>query len=154
MKTDGPEPEPDEHLRLARYRREFARAAPEEVAGLVARVLADPDRAMASGAVCEYLDRRAAELLTEPAFPAWCRELAQAVSADGFARRRLDEWALLRAMELDEPWEERQLLAASNWLQLQAAESASAGSCLGVLAAGGRTRRIRTTAAARLRRLR
>ncbi|MFJ9776375.1 hypothetical protein ACIRVF_34935 [Kitasatospora sp. NPDC101157] len=80
--------EPDEHARLAYYRREFAQTATEDAAELVARVLADPDRAMASGAVCEYLDRRAAELLTGPEFPAWRRELASAAAADDFAGRR------------------------------------------------------------------
>ncbi|MGW3042076.1 hypothetical protein ACWC9T_19035 [Kitasatospora sp. NPDC001159] len=146
--------EPDEHARFARYRRAFAEVAPADAAELVARVLADPDRAMASGAVCEYLDRRAAELLTEPGFTAWCRKMAGAVAADDFAVRRLREWALLRAMALDEPWEERQLLAASNWLQSHAAERSTAGACLSVLAGRGRTQRIRNTAASRLRQLR
>ncbi|MFI9363754.1 hypothetical protein ACIG5E_22270 [Kitasatospora sp. NPDC053057] len=154
MKTNSPEQHPDEHARLARYRRAFAQVAPEHAAGLVARVLADPDRAMASGAVCEYLDRRAAELLTDPGFLAWCRELAEAATADDFAVRRLREWALLRAVALGEPWEERQLLAASDWLQLHAAETSPAGSCLSVLAEAGRTRRIRNVAASRLRGLR
>lgn len=143
--------DPDEHLRLAHYRRALAEAPPQDAAGVVARVLADPDRAMASGAVGEYLDERAAELLTGPGFPAWCRELAAAVAADDFAVRRLHEWALLRAVTLDEPWEARQLLAASDWLQLRTAEGTSSTAALGVLAEGGRTRRIRAAAAARLR---
>ncbi|MET8544464.1 hypothetical protein ABZW03_28045 [Kitasatospora sp. NPDC004799] len=146
--------EPDEHVRFARYRRAFAEVAPEAAAGLAARVLTDPERAMASCAVCEYLDRRAAELLTGPDFPAWHQELAGVVAADPFAVRRLRDWSLLRTVTLDEPWEEEQLLASDNWLQTHLAEESSARRVLGLLAASGRTRRTRNVAASRLRRLR
>ncbi|GHF67760.1 hypothetical protein GCM10018790_52170 [Kitasatospora xanthocidica] len=150
----GPDPHPDEHVRFARYRREFAEVAPEDAVALVRRVLGDPDRAMAGSAVCEHLDRRAAELLTDPGFPDWHRELAGVVAVDGFAARRLADWALARAMELDEPWEAEQLLSASNWLQLRTAERGSSAAALTVLAGGGRTRRIRNVAADRLRQVR
>ncbi|MFJ8478076.1 hypothetical protein [Kitasatospora sp. NPDC094011] len=150
MDPDGPCADPDEHVRLAHHRRALAGAAPQDAASVVARVLADPDPAMASGAVGEYLDRRAAGLLTSPEFPDWIRELTAAAAADGFAVRRLREWALLRAMTLGEPWEEERLRTASNWLQLRAAGTCPATACLTVLAEGGRTRRIRTLAAGRL----
>ncbi|MFE3880733.1 hypothetical protein ACFXPX_40915 [Kitasatospora sp. NPDC059146] len=147
-----PQHHPDEHVRLAHHRRALAEVAPPDAAALVAQVLTDPDRAMASGAVVEYLDRRAAELLTDPGFPAWHRELAGAAAADGFAVRRLHEWALLRAVTLGEPWEAEQLLAASDRLQLRTAETAPTGPALGLLAERGRTRQIRNAATARLRR--
>ncbi|MFG2909014.1 hypothetical protein ACGF13_28585 [Kitasatospora sp. NPDC048286] len=146
--------EPDEHVRFARYRRAFAEVAPEDAAGLAARVLTDPEHSMASCAVCEYLDRRAAELLTEPGFPAWHRELADATAADPFAGRRLRDWALLRAITLDEPWEEEQLSEADTWLQARLAEESSARRVLDLLAERGRTRRTRNIAASRLRRRR
>lgn len=146
--------EPDEHVRFARYRRAFAEVSPEDAAGLAARVLTDPEPSMASCAVCEYLNRRAAELLTEPDFPAWHRELAGAVAADPFSVRRLRDWALLRRITLGEPWEEGQLLAAENWLQERLAEESSAPAVLNVLADRGRTRRTRNIAASRLRHLR
>ncbi|WP_224284862.1 hypothetical protein [Streptomyces sp. LS1784] len=146
--------DPDEHVRFARYRRAFADVAPEDAAALAARVLTDPERSMASCAVCEYLDRRAAELLTDPGFPAWRRELADVVAADAFAVRRLRDWALLRAMTLDEPWEEEQLLAAENWLQAHLAEKSPAVPVLSLLAESGRTRRSRNIASSRLRQLR
>ncbi|MFE6866133.1 hypothetical protein ACFVFS_06220 [Kitasatospora sp. NPDC057692] len=142
--------DPDEHVRFARYRRAFDEVAPAEAAALVARVLTDPDRGMANSAVCEYLGRRAAELLADPGYPAWCREMTGAVAADDFSARRLTEWTLLRAMTLDEPWDTESLLAASNWLQLHSAEESSAPAVLDVLAEGGRTRRIRNTAKSRL----
>ncbi|MEV7602315.1 hypothetical protein AB0O91_33585 [Kitasatospora sp. NPDC089797] len=150
MDLRGATADPDEHVRLAHYRRALAEAAPQDAAAVVARVLADPDPAMAGGAVCEYLDRRAAELLTGPEFPSWKDGSAVAAAADAFAVRRLDEWALLRAMTLGEPWAEERLLAASNWLQLHAAGTCPARACLTVLAEHGRTRRIRALAAGRL----
>ncbi|MGW7449713.1 hypothetical protein [Kitasatospora sp. NPDC054795] len=146
--------EPDEHVRFARYRRAFADVAPEDAAALAARVLTDPDRPMASCAVCEYLDRRAAELLTDPGFPAWRRELAGAVAADAFAARRLRDWALLRATALDEPWDEEQLLAAENWLQGRLAGESTDRATLDLLAGNGRTRRTRNIANSRLRQIR
>ncbi|MFE4663254.1 hypothetical protein ACFRFJ_42050 [Streptomyces hydrogenans] len=104
--------EPDEHARFARYRRDFDEATEEDAPALVARVLADPDRAMASSAVRAYLDRRAAALLTTPGCPSWCAELTGPVAADAFSARRLSEWTLLRAMTLGEPWDPATLLAA------------------------------------------
>lgn len=150
VSADDPDWDPDEHVRFARYRRAFAEVAAEDAATLVARVLTDPDRQMANSAVCEYLDRRAAELLTDPGYPAWCREMTGPVAVDDFSARRLREWTLLRAMTLDEPWDAETLLAASNWLQLHTAEKSLAVIALATLAEGGRTRRIRNIAKSRL----
>ncbi|MEU8135540.1 hypothetical protein [Streptodolium elevatio] len=140
----------DEHVRFARYRQAFDEVAPADAAALVARVLTDPDKGMANSAVCEYLDRRAAELLADPGYPSWCLEMTRAVMADDFCTRRLNEWTLLRAMTLDEPWDVESLLTASNWLQLHTAERSLATSPLQILAENGRTRRIRNIAQSRL----
>lgn len=145
-----PDPDPDEHIRFARYRRALGPVAPEDAADLVARVLTDPDPAMANSAVCEYLDRRAAELLTDPGYPAWCRELTGPVAVDGFTARRLRERSLLRAIAVDEPWDAEELLAASTWLQPRVAEGSLAPAALAVLAGDGRTRRVRTIAGSRI----
>lgn len=141
--------EPHEHLRFARYRKAFGEVAPADAAALVARVLTDPDREMANSAVCEYLDRRASELLVNPDFPSWRLEMIGVVGVDAFSTRRLHEWTLLRAMTLGEPWDAQDLLAASNWLQLRTAEKCSAMPAVDILAEGGRTRRIRTIATSR-----
>ncbi|WP_327675509.1 hypothetical protein [Kitasatospora sp. NBC_00458] len=150
VSPDEPDRDPDEHVRFARYRRAFDEVAPEDAARLVTRVLTDPDPAVANSAVCEYLDRRAAELLTDPGYPAWSHEMTGPASADGFTARRLREWDLLRAMTLEEPWDAAQLLAASNWLQLGTAERAPSRAALETLADAGRTRRIRNTARSHL----
>ncbi|MFB6897364.1 hypothetical protein [Streptomyces hydrogenans] len=141
--------EPDEHARFARYRRDFDEATEEDAPALVARVLADPDRAMASSAVRAYLDRRAAALLTTPGYPSWCAELTGPVAADAFSARRLSEWTLLRAMTLGEPWDPATLRAATDRLQLRTAETCPSARALTTLAADGRTRRIRAAAASR-----
>ncbi|WP_235502471.1 MULTISPECIES: hypothetical protein [unclassified Kitasatospora] len=154
MSAVDPDWDPDEHVRFARYRRAFGEVTSEDAAGLVTRVLADPDTGMANSAVCEYLDRRAAGLLTDPGYPAWCLEMTGPVKTDDFSARRLREWTLLRAITLDEPWDAEQLLAASHWLQLRIAEGSSARAALAALAEDGRTRRIRNTANSRLPRAR
>ncbi|GAA2776077.1 hypothetical protein [Streptomyces showdoensis] len=148
--ADDPDWEPDEHVRFARYREVFDKVSDEDAAALVTRVLTDPDAGMANSAVCEYLDRRAAELLTDPGYPSWCRELTGPVAVDDFSARRLREWTLLRAMTLGDPWDAETLLVASNWLQLRSAEESSAVTILATLAEGGRTRRIRNIARSRL----
>ncbi|MEU9137489.1 hypothetical protein AB0D33_16230 [Streptomyces sp. NPDC048404] len=150
VSADDPGWDPDEHVRFARYRRAFAEVAPADAASLIARVLTDPDKGMANSAVCEYLDTRASELLTDPGYSAWLLEMTGPVEVDDFATRRLDEWTLLRAMTLNEPWDAENLLMASNWLQLRTAETSSVTSVLDVLAKSGRTRRIRTIAESRL----
>ncbi|MFF0298578.1 hypothetical protein ACFYST_33850 [Kitasatospora sp. NPDC004614] len=142
--------EPDEHIRWARYLTEFAEASSQDVAALIARVLTDPDTAMANSAVREYLDGRAAALLTDPGYPAWRDEMTGPVAAGEFVSRRLREWTLLRAVTLDEPWDAEELLAASNWCQLHAAQTATVGTVVAALAEGGRTRRIRNAAKLRL----
>ncbi|WP_329459906.1 hypothetical protein [Streptomyces sp. NBC_01497] len=150
VSADDPDWDPDEHVRFARYQQAFDEVGPADAAALVAHVLADPDQRMANSAVCEYLDRRAAELLTGPGYPAWRLEMASPVGVDEFSARRLKEWTLLRAMTLSEPWDAENLLAASNWLQLHSAEHCSAMTVLDVLAESGRTRRIRNIAKSRL----
>ncbi|MEV7532468.1 hypothetical protein ACIQNV_22780 [Streptomyces hydrogenans] len=146
----GGEREPDEHARFARYRRDFDEATEEDAPALVARVLADPDRAVASSAVRAYLDRRATALLTTPGCPSWCAELTGRVAAGAFSARRLSEWTLLRAMTLGEPWGPAALLAATDRLQLRTAGTCPSARALTALAADGRTRRIRAAAASRL----
>ncbi|MGW1614077.1 hypothetical protein ACWCQZ_32510 [Streptomyces sp. NPDC002285] len=67
-----------------------------------------------------------------------------------FLTRRLREWSLLRAIALEQPWHQNDLLASSDWLQLKAAAGTST-EALEILAAGGRTKRIRRTARVTLR---
>ncbi|WP_327692887.1 hypothetical protein [Streptomyces sp. NBC_00459] len=67
-----------------------------------------------------------------------------------FLTQRLREWSLFRAVTLGQPCRPDALLESSNWLQLKAAETSNAA-VLAILAAGGRTKRIRNTARTNLR---
>lgn len=116
-------------------------------------MLTDPDEVMARSAVLEHLDRRAAALLTGPGFHAWTERLVRVVGEDGFLTRRVEEWRLLRAVVLEQPWGREAVLSASDWFQRRLVAAAPPGAeVLPVLAGEGRTRRVRDAAGERLRR--
>ncbi|CAL9636610.1 hypothetical protein [Streptomyces sp. enrichment culture] len=144
--------EPDEHRRFADYLDELRRVGDADEMGLVRRVLADPVPAMARSAVLRHLDRRAADLYAGPAYEQWAQACAQAVHDDDFLTRRLCEWSLFRAVVLRLPWQQDDLSAASDWLQLKiAADPGASTEALELLADRGRTKRIRATAGAGLK---
>ncbi|MCM1966000.1 MULTISPECIES: hypothetical protein [unclassified Streptomyces] len=142
---------PSEHWRYARHLESLAAVSgqPGE-AEAVAAVLRDPDLVMAESAVVTHLDRRAAGLLADEAFPAWAQAVGAALGGRSFAARRLREWTLLKAVTQGEPWSAGELLAASDWCQRTAAQSLHADEALRLLAAGARSRRVRNAAAQRL----
>ncbi|QNS08166.1 hypothetical protein [Streptomyces xanthii] len=149
MNVHGIAETPSEHVRFAAYLDMLRHVRePDEVA-LVARVLADQDRTMARSAVLRHLDLRAADLCDGPAYPHWAPAMAEAVSGHPFLVQRLREWTLLRAVALDQPWQEDDLLASSDWLQLKAAAGSHARA-IELLAERGRTQRIRNAARAGL----
>lgn len=141
--------EPPEHARYADYRRALARVADADEAALVAEVLADPDRVMAEAAISGHLDDRAAALSPLSSYPDWAERMAGLVEGRAFLVRRLGEWALFRAIELNAPWAAEGLLAATDWLQRKVSECSTAPEALAVLAENGRTKRVRNAAARR-----
>ncbi|MEU9225986.1 hypothetical protein AB0D40_16635 [Streptomyces massasporeus] len=145
MDTEGSAREPAEHARFAAYLVELEQVADADESALVGGVLADPDPVMARAAVARHLDRRAAELFPTPLWEDWAGAMARVVTGHPFLVRRLQEWSLFRAVALGLPWHRDDLLAASDWLQLKAADGTSP-EALQVLAESGRTKRIRNTA--------
>ncbi|MFE2549456.1 hypothetical protein ACFXGI_13035 [Streptomyces sp. NPDC059355] len=142
-----------EHWRYARHLDALAAAAlGAGEAEAVAAVLRDRDPVMAESAVVTHLDRRAAQLLADAGFPGWARAMGTAIGARPFPARRLREWILLKAIADGEPWSAAELTAASDWCQRTAAQSLSSYEALDQLAAAARTHRVRSAAAARLRR--
>ncbi|MCP3754502.1 hypothetical protein [Streptomyces sp. TBY4] len=142
---------PSEHWRYARHLESLAAVSGQPAeAEAVAAVLRDPDLVMAESAVVTHLDRRAAGLLADEAFPAWAQAVGAALGGRTFAARRLREWTLLKAVTRGEPWSAAELLAASDWCQRTAAQSLHADEALRLLAEGARTRRVRNAAAQRL----
>ncbi|OKK17400.1 hypothetical protein AMK16_21400 [Streptomyces sp. CB00455] len=146
-------PIPPEHWRYGRHLESLAVApgGPAE-AEAVAAVLRDPDPVMAESAVVTHLNRRAARLLAEEGFPAWAQAMTAALAGRAFPERRLREWTLLKAITSGEPWSAAELVAASDWCQRTAAQSLTSCEALRLLAGSARTRRVRNTAAERLRR--
>ncbi|GLV99002.1 hypothetical protein ABTX82_07070 [Streptomyces lavendulae] len=128
------------------------RAGGPREAEAVAAVLRDPDPVMAESAVVTHLDRRALRLLPGTEFPDWARALHPVLDGHAFPARRLREWSLLKAIEAGTDWNPAELAAASDWCQNTAARSLASHEALILLAASARTRRVRNTAAQRLRR--
>ncbi|WP_030714743.1 hypothetical protein [Streptomyces sp. NRRL F-2580] len=144
---------PPEHWRYGRHLEALAVAPGESAeAEAVAAVLRDPDPVMAESAVVTHLDRRAARLLADEAFPAWARAMADALAGRAFPERRLREWILLKAITRGETWSAAELTAASDWCQRTAAQSLTSYEALHLLATSARTGRVRNAAAIRLRR--
>ncbi|MFB6628492.1 hypothetical protein ACFCWY_01195 [Streptomyces sp. NPDC056362] len=141
---------PDEHARFAAYLEKLRQVTDAGEVDLVRRVLTDPDPTMAQSAVLRHLDRRAAALHLEPAYQEWAQAMDRATTGSPFLAQRLREWALLRAITLELPWQAGDLLAASHRLQLMAATGTNT-QAVEILAEAGSTRRIRNTARATLR---
>jgi hypothetical protein len=147
---DATQEVPEEHLRFARYLHELADVRPEDEAGLVEMVLRDADTTMAQSAVVRHLDRRAAELLTDSAFPDWCRALSSVIVDREFLVHRLREWMLLRSVAMGDSWRPAELVGASDWFQRTASQMVTSAAALRLLADSGRTRRVRAAASRRL----
>jgi hypothetical protein len=154
MNSQAPEPhEPAEHTRFAAYTRALEQVAAPDEPDLIRRVLADPDQTMAQSAIVGHIDRQAAPRYLTPAYDAWAQSAAQVTADRPFLAQRLREWTLLRAIALNQPWDPSALTEASNWLQLKIAETPTMPSAaLTLLAAEGRTKRIRHTARTSLQR--
>ncbi|GGX64025.1 hypothetical protein [Streptomyces fructofermentans] len=152
MNRDAPQQEePAEHVRFRNHLSRLEQATEADEFEVVEAVLADQDRTVAQSAVLRHLDRRARGLHSEPAYPSWAESMTRATTRHPFLTRRLDEWSLFRAIALAERWSPDALLGASDWLQLRTAEAPNAAA-LEVLAARGRTKRIRNTARSTLKR--
>ncbi|MEV7522295.1 hypothetical protein [Streptomyces sp. NPDC091371] len=144
--------EPPEHQRYADYLRALEAVTEADEAGLVEEVLRDEDPAMADSAVALHMERRAADLLTDPRFDRWARTMTPLIADRGFLTRRLHEWTLLRAVALGEPWVADALLGATDWFQRMASTTqiVTSSDALTLLAERGRTRRVRNAAGRRL----
>ncbi|MFF3056362.1 hypothetical protein [Streptomyces sp. NPDC057909] len=145
---------PAELRRFARYLQALEAVAEADEADLVAAVLRDQDTAMADSAVGRHLDRRAADLLTEPRFTAWAQTMTGVIADRGFLTRRLREWTLLRAIALGRSLAAEELTSASDWFQRVATTTqiVTSSQALMLLAERGRTRRVRSAASRQLQR--
>lgn len=113
-------------------------------------VLRDPDPVMAQSAVVAELDRRAQQLLDDPAFTHWAQNIADALAGHDFLVGRLREWALLHTVASGGSWSAEAVVTVSDWCQRKAVEVVDSRALLTMLAERGRTRRVRNAAMRRL----
>jgi len=142
--------EPAEHGRFRDYMHALSHVSDAEERSLICAVLADPDRVMADSVIIAHLDRRAAALGDGDAFTSWSVQLAGILHARVLPERRLREWSLVKDIACGRSWNVADLVEASDWVQRHLAEHTGSRPALTLLAAQGRTRRIRNTAHARL----
>ncbi|MDX3113493.1 hypothetical protein [Streptomyces scabiei] len=162
--------EPPEHARFAAYLDALAQVPAAEEASLVRRVLSDEDATMARAAVVRHLDRTAAAFprttdADDGSWQAWTKTMGETVGEDAFLTTRLSEWTLFRALATPSDPTARApldatpvtaatdaLTTASDWLQRRLVEAPDTSPhALAFLAEHGRTKKVRATAARRVR---
>ncbi|WP_344617102.1 hypothetical protein [Dactylosporangium salmoneum] len=144
----------DGHARFRQLSAAVRESGPGDDSALLAALLTEPDRLMAESVLMSLVDTRAEGLSSAASFAAWAEPVVDAVGADGFIARRVQEWALFKALQSGEPVDREALAAASNWLQRKLVEEADSAAVLAVLGEAGRTKRVRNLAKTRAGRLR
>jgi hypothetical protein len=144
----------DGHARFHQLSAAVRECGPHDDPALLAALLAEPDRPMAESVLISLIDTRAEGLGSATSFAAWAEPVVDAVGVDGFIARRVQEWALFKALQSGEPVNREALAVASNWLQRKVVEEADSAAVLAVLGEAGRTKRVRNLAKTRAGRLR
>jgi hypothetical protein len=144
----------DGHARFHQLSAAVRESGPDDDPALLAALLAEPDRLMAESVLMSLVDIRAEGLSPAASYVAWAEPVVDAVGADGFIARRVQEWALFKALQSGEPVDREALAAASNWLQRKVVEEADSAAVLAALGEAGRTKRVRNLAKTRAGRLR
>lgn len=144
----------DGHARFHQLSAAVREGRADDDAVLLATLLAEPDRLMAESVLASVVDIRAEEAGSAASFAAWAEPVLDAVGADGFIARRVQEWGLFKALQSGAPVDREALAAATNWLQRKVVEAADSAAVLAVLGEVGRTKRIRNLAKTRAGRLR
>lgn len=141
--TSNDDPD-DGHTRFHQLSVAVRDSGPDDDPALLAALLAEPDRLMAESVLVSLVDRRAERLGSVASFAAWAEPVVDVVSTDGFVARRVQEWALFKALQSGEPVGREALAAASNWLQRKVVEEADSAAVLAVLGETGRMKRVAT----------
>jgi hypothetical protein len=136
----------DEHARFALYRTAIANL---DTDGWLPVVLADPDITMADAVLVEAVDARASGMEAAD-FEHWAGGVLAEFGDRSFVRSRAREWLIYNRLGSDDS-AVGELLEASDWLQRRAAGKLTSRPALVALAESGRTTRIRSAAAQRLR---
>ncbi|GAA1083356.1 hypothetical protein [Kitasatospora arboriphila] len=144
----------DEHLRYRLYQECLAAcpsAADEE--RIVEIVVRDQDAAMAESTLVWHVDRLAPDFTTAEDFADRVSTLAGQAPGFAFLQARIGQWVPVKRAEADPEGSVAAVLAGNLWLQRTIADTSRSPVLLGVLAERGAARKLRNTAADRLRRL-
>jgi hypothetical protein len=105
------------HARFHELNAAVREGRPDDDAALLATLLAEPDRLMVESLLASLVDTRAEGPGSAASFAAWAELVLDAVGADGFIARRVQEWGLFKALQSGAPVDREALAAATNWLQ-------------------------------------
>ena len=144
----------DGYTRFQQLSAAVRESGPDDDPALLAALLAEPDRLMAESVLVSLVDSRGEGLGSAASFAAWAEPVVDVVGTDGFVARRVQEWALFKALQSGEPVDREALATASNWLQRKVVEEADSAAVLALLGEAGRTKRVRNLAKTRAGRLR
>ena len=155
LATLGREDDPDEvaideHQRYELYREALAGSTPNRERELMAIVLADPDTAMRDSAIVAHIDRSAAPRTDIADFMQWYGSVRDLLDRSPFARRRGEDWLIVKEAESGDDMQNLDVENWSDWLQRKLSEETPSLNVLRSLAESGRSRRIRSTAHRRL----
>ena len=140
----------DEHRRYSIYLDLLSHAPVERQRAVVTAILTDPDPAMRESVLVRVIDDLV-RAVSPIEFFTWASSVDDLLRQSSLLERRIQEAVLAKQIEAGETPSSEQLLRSSDWLQRIACEVATSSSVLGVLANGGRTKRIRSSAERRLR---
>jgi hypothetical protein len=142
----------DEHARYHLYDDVLRSARIGTERPILEIVQRDPDHAMREAAIVAHIDRVAGELAVEAAFSEWWQNQTDYLREDElpFAARRATEWRLIKQIREGRDFDPQGVTAGTDWLQTSLATETASEDALRVLAAVGRTKRVRATAIQRL----
>ncbi|PBC70943.1 hypothetical protein BX265_5503 [Streptomyces sp. TLI_235] len=142
----------DEHIRYGLYQECLAGCSEDTEEAIVGIVVQDPDRTMAEATLVRHVDRLAPAYGSAEAFAARVRVIAVLASGFDFLQTRIEHWQLVKRAETDPEGSLAGILAGTHWLQRTIVETSDSPLLLTALAEHGGSRRVRNTAADRLRR--
>jgi hypothetical protein len=142
----------DEHARYHLYDDALRSARIGAERPILEIVQRDPDRTMREAAIVAHIDRVAGELASEAAFSEWWQNQMDYLQENGlpFAARRATEWRLIKQVREGRDFDPQAVTGGTDWLQRSLATETASEDALRVLAAVGRTRRVRAAAKQRL----
>lgn len=136
----------DGHPRFHLYRTALAEGSGCDEATVLEVVGSDPDFAMREAVIVEHVGRVAgaggpSDLVR------WAAAHESILAGHSYARRRVNEWLVVKRLQAGEAVPVTSYRDGSDWLQRTIVREVSRVDALSELASGGRTKRVRAAAA-------